>query len=114
MFYWKIRFIIFSPYLLIFSFCKKGCVIHITIKNFINLVCKKLKIKITWRGKGINERAYDENGNVIIKIDKNYFRPTEVDTLLGDASKARKILKWKPKTNIKELVKEMVNAELKK
>ena len=83
-----------------------------TVKQFINLVCKKLKIKITWRGKGINERAYDENGNVIIKIDKNYFRPTEVDTLLGDASKARRILKWKPKVNIHGLIEEMISYEM--
>ena len=76
------------------------------------MVCKKLKIKIIWRGKGINERAYDENGNVIIKIDKNYFRPTEVDTLLGDASKARRILKWKPKVNIHGLIEEMISYEM--
>ena len=65
-------------------------------------------------GKGIKAKCYDINGNCIIECDKAYFRPLEVDTLLGDSSKARKILKWKPKTNIKELVKEMVNAELKK
>ncbi len=83
-----------------------------TVKQFINLVCKKLKIKIIWRGKGIKERAYDENGDVIIKIDKNYFRPTEVDTLLGDASKARRILKWKPKVNIHGLIEEMISYEM--
>ena len=83
-----------------------------TVKKFINLVCKKLKIKIIWKGKGIKERAYDENGNVIIKIDKNYFRPTEVDTLLGDASKARRILKWKPKVNIHGLIEEMISYEM--
>ena len=83
-----------------------------TVKQFINLVCKKLQIKIRWSGKGISEKAYDENGEVIIRIDKKYFRPTEVDTLLGDASKARRILKWKPKVNIHGLIEEMINYEM--
>ena len=85
-----------------------------SIKDFANLVMLELGIKFIWRGKGINAKCYDNNGNCIIECDKAYFRPLEVDTLLGDSSKARKILKWKPKTNIKELVKEMVKVELKK
>ncbi len=85
-----------------------------SIKDFANLVMLELGIKFSWRGKGINAKCYDNNGNCIIECDKAYFRPLEVDTLLGDSSKARKILKWKPKTNIKELVKEMVKVELKK
>ena len=83
-----------------------------TVKQFINLVCKQLKIRIKWKGKGLNEKAYDENGNAIIKIDKNYFRPAEVDSLQGDASKARKILSWKPKIKIHQLIKEMINYEM--
>ena len=82
-----------------------------TVKQFVNLVCKELRIKIKWSGKGLNEKAVDEKGNVIIKIDKNYFRPAEVDTLLGDASKARKILGWKPKMNIHDLIKDMIKNE---
>ena len=85
-----------------------------SIKDFANLVMLELGIKFIWRGKGINSKCYDTNGNCIIECDKAYFRPLEVDTLLGDSSRARKILKWKPKTNIKELVKEMVKVELKK
>ena len=85
-----------------------------SIKDFANLVMLELGIKFSWRGKGINAKCYDNNGNCIIECDKAYFRPLEVDTLLGDSSKARKILKWKPKTNIKKLVKEMVKVELKK
>ena len=85
-----------------------------SIKDFANLVMLELGIKFSWKGKGINAKCYDNNGNCIIECDKAYFRPLEVDTLLGDSSKARKILKWKPKTNIKELVKEMVKVELKK
>ena len=61
----------------------------------------------------IYSKCYDQNGNCIIECDKAYFRPLEVDTLLGDSSKAKKELKWKPKTSIKKLVKEMVNSELK-
>ena len=63
-------------------------------------------------GTGINSKCYDDEGNCIISCDKNYYRPLEVDTLLGNATKAQKELKWKPKINIKLLVKEMVNSEL--
>jgi len=82
-------------------------------KEFINLSLKELNIKYRWKGKGINEKCYDDKGNCIIECDKEYFRPLEVDTLLGDSSKARKELKWKLKYNITNLVKEMVNFELK-
>tara|TARA_B100000989_G_scaffold289825_1_gene262221 strand:- start:1823 stop:2854 length:1032 start_codon:yes stop_codon:yes gene_type:complete len=84
-----------------------------TVKQFIDLTCKELKLKIKWKGKGLNEVAYDRNGKAIIRIDKNYFRPAEVDSLLGDPSKAKKILKWKPKTDIKNLIKEMIASEYK-
>src|SRR6056300_1626296 len=67
--------------------------VQYSIKEFINLTAKKLKIKISWRGKGINQKAYDKNGNVIIQCDKQYFRPLDVNTLLGDSKKARKKLK---------------------
>ena len=82
-----------------------------TVKQFINFVCKELKIKIRWTGKGLNEKAIDNKGNTLIKIDKKYFRPSEVDTLLGDASKAKKILGWKPKMNIHDLIKDMISFE---
>jgi len=85
-----------------------------TVKQFVNLVLRELKIKYRWQGKGINEKCYDENNNCIVACDKEYFRPLEVDTLLGNSKKARKELKWKPKTSIKTLVKEMVNFDLKK
>ena len=84
-----------------------------SVKEFINLSLKELNIKYRWKGKGINEKCYDDKGNCIIECDKEYFRPLEVDTLLGDSSKARKELKWKLKYNITNLVKEMVNFELK-
>ena len=85
-----------------------------TVKQFVNLVLQELSIKYKWRGKGINEKCYDSNNNCIVACNREYFRPLEVDTLLGNSRKARKELKWKPKTSIKTLVKEMVNFDLKK
>jgi len=82
-----------------------------TVKQFINLVCKQLEIKIKWKGKGLKEKAYNDDGKAIIKIDKSYFRPTEVDSLLGDASKARRILSWKPKMSVDDLIKDMITHE---
>ena len=87
--------------------------LQINIKQFVNLVLKELKIKVTWRGHGINEKAYDEKGNLIIACDKAYYRPLEVNSLLGSSKKAYKKLGWKPKTKVKELIKEMVSEELK-
>jgi len=84
-----------------------------SVKYFIDQTAKYLNIKLNWKGKGINTKAYDEKGNCIIECDKKYFRPTEVDLLLGNANKARKFLKWKSKTNLDALVKEMVDEELK-
>ena len=85
-----------------------------TVKQFVNLVLQELSIKYRWRGKGINEKCYDSNNNCIVACDEEYFRPLEVDTLLGNSRKARRELKWKPKTSIKTLVREMVNFDLKK
>ena len=84
-----------------------------TVKHFVEKVAKYLDIKLNWKGKGIKTKAYDENGSCIIECHKKYFRPTEVDILLGNAAKAKNKLKWKPKTNIDDLVKEMVNEDLK-
>ena len=85
-----------------------------TVKNFVNLVLDELKIKFIWKGRGINEKCFDESGNCIVACDKEYFRPLEVDTLIGDSRKAKKELNWKPKISIKELVREMVNYDFKK
>ena len=85
-----------------------------TVKHFVNLVLKELNIKFKWKGKGIKEKCFDNNGNCIVACDKEYFRPLEVDTLLGNSNKAKKELKWKPKTSIEMLVKEMVSFDLKK
>jgi GDPmannose 4,6-dehydratase len=82
-----------------------------TVKDFINLTAMQLKMKIFWKGKNLKEKAYF-NDKVIIEIDKKYFRPTEVDSLRGDYSKAKKKLRWKPRITIKELIKEMISSEL--
>ena len=83
-----------------------------TVKNFVNLVAKQLEIKISWKGKGINEKAVNENGKTIVACDKAYYRPLEVNNLLGDAKKARKKLKWNPKINLNELISEMIEYEM--
>ena len=83
-----------------------------SVKQFVELVLKELKIKFNWKGKGKNTKCLDMNGNVIVECDKSYYRPLEVDTLLGDARKARKELNWKNKIDIKELVKDMIDSEI--
>ena len=83
-----------------------------TVKQFVNLTLKELRIKYLWKGKGINSKCYDVHGNCIISCDEEYYRPLEVDTLLGNSNKARRELKWKPKISLKNLIKEMVNSEL--
>ena len=85
---------------------------HYSVRDFINEASKNLDIKIVWSGKGLKEVGF-YNGKNIIKIDPRYFRPTEVETLLGDASKAKKKLNWSPKISFKQLVKEMVDEDLK-
>ncbi len=82
-----------------------------SIKQFINISSKKIGLKILWKGKGLNEKAFNEKGEIIIQCDKNYFRPLDVNTLLGDARKARKNLKWKPKENLNSLIDEMIKSE---
>ena len=82
-----------------------------SVKQFVDLVLKEPKIKFKWSGKGINRKCFDMKGNCIIQSDKKYYRPLEVDTLLGDAKKAKKELKWKPSYKINDLVREMVYFE---
>jgi GDPmannose 4,6-dehydratase len=82
-----------------------------SIKDFINRTAKYLELKINWTGSGINQKAYLDN-KCIIECKKKYFRPSEVDTLIGDYSKAKKLLKWKPKKDISQLIKDMVDFEL--
>ncbi len=84
------------------------------IREFVLMVSKKLGMKIVWKGKGLKEVGYDKvSKKVIIEIDKNYIRPLDVNTLLGDSRKARKKLKWKPKVSIENLINEMITEEIK-
>ena len=83
-----------------------------SVRDFINLAAKNLDMTIEWKGKNEKEVGIYKNQE-IIKIDTNYYRPTEVDTLLGDSSKAKKKLGWQPKISFEELVKEMVESDLK-
>ena len=85
--------------------------VQYSIKQFINITAKKLNMKIKWKGSGLNEKAYNHKNVSIIECDTNYFRPLDVNTLLGDAKKARKKLKWKPKENIYSLIDEMIVSE---
>ena len=87
--------------------------VQYTVRDFVNIAAVELGIKLKWEGTGINETATDEKtGKTIVKIDLRYFRPTEVETLLGDSTKAREKLNWVPKISFKELVKEMVMYDL--
>ena len=84
-----------------------------TVKKFIEIVSKKLDISLKWVGKGINEKGIDkDNGRVIIDLDKKYLRPSEVDFLRGDFSKARKLLRWSPKISTDNLIDDMIDEEL--
>jgi GDPmannose 4,6-dehydratase len=83
-----------------------------SVRDFATIAASKLGIPIRWQGKGIDERGYDSSGNCIVAVDPRYFRPTEVDTLLGNPAKARQKLGWRPRTSFEELVTEMVNSDL--
>lgn len=84
-----------------------------SVRDFATLAARQLDIELTWEGKGINEQGLDQDGNVIIKVDPRYFRPAEVETLLGDPTKAKEKLGWAPRTTFEELVVEMVDADYK-
>jgi GDPmannose 4,6-dehydratase len=87
--------------------------IKITVRQFVDWAFAEVGITLAWKGEGIDEKGYDAaTGNSLVEIDPRYFRPTEVDLLVGDASKAEKNLGWKPKLSVAELVKEMVQSDL--
>lgn len=83
-----------------------------SVREFVDAVAREMEINLTWRGSGLDEQGINDEGRVIIAIDPRYFRPAEVDTLLGDASKAKRELGWEPKIGFNELVQEMVQADL--
>ena len=84
-----------------------------SVREFVQRCAKLLELDLTWSGSGVEEKAVDRKGKVVVAVDPRYFRPTEVETLLGDASKAQRELGWVPRTSFDELVREMVEADLK-
>nr|WP_178111642.1 GDP-mannose 4,6-dehydratase [Rhizobium skierniewicense] len=87
--------------------------VQYSVRDFVNTAAGEIDMKIDWRGTGVDEKGYDEKGRCIVSVDPRYFRPAEVETLLGDASKAREKLGWTPKITFNELVSEMMREDLK-
>jgi GDPmannose 4,6-dehydratase len=83
-----------------------------SVRDFVTAVAQELGLSIEWTGNGLDERGIDDKGRCIVSVDPRYFRPTEVETLLGDASRARNELGWQPKTTFKELVAEMAKEDM--
>jgi GDPmannose 4,6-dehydratase len=83
------------------------------VRSFVQRCAEKLGLELTWQGSGVDEKAYDKDGKLVVAVDPRYFRPTEVETLLGDPSKAQRELGWTPRTTFEQLVDEMVEADLK-
>jgi GDPmannose 4,6-dehydratase len=86
--------------------------VQYSVRDFVELAAAELETKISWEGNALDEKGYDQHGKCIVRIDPRYFRPTEVETLLGDATKAREKLGWSPKITFAEMVKEMAAADL--
>lgn len=87
--------------------------VQYSVRDFVNAAAAELGVTITWKGDGVDEKGFDASGKCIVAVDPRYFRPAEVETLLGDANKARDMLGWTPKTTFAELVREMVREDLK-
>ncbi len=87
--------------------------VQYSVRDFVNAAAKELGMEIRWEGNGVDEKGYDSHGKCIVAVDPRYFRPTEVETLLGDPTKAKEKLGWTPKTTFEELVAEMVREDLK-
>jgi GDPmannose 4,6-dehydratase len=87
--------------------------VQYSVRDFVNAAAKELGIEVRWEGKGVDEKGFNNEGKCIVAVDPRYFRPTEVETLLGDATKAHQKLGWKPKITFDQLVAEMVREDLK-
>jgi GDPmannose 4,6-dehydratase len=87
--------------------------VQYSVRDFVNAAAKELGMQIRWEGQGVDEKGYDASGKCIVAVDPRYFRPTEVETLLGDPTKAKEKLGWTPKISFGELVSEMVREDLK-
>ena len=84
-----------------------------SVRDFVDAAAEELGLKISWQGSGVDETGTEQSGKIIVRVDPRYFRPTEVETLLGDPTKAREKLGWIPKISFRELVAEMVREDLK-
>lgn len=84
-----------------------------SVREFVELAAAELSIQLSWRGEGIESKGFDQNGKCVVSVDPRYFRPTEVEALLGDAGKAKRKLGWVPKITFRQLVEEMVREDLK-
>jgi GDPmannose 4,6-dehydratase len=84
-----------------------------SVRDFVNFAAQEIDLNIRWEGEGVHEKGYADDGKCLVAIDPRYFRPAEVDTLLGDASKAKNKLGWAPQTSFSELVSEMMREDLK-
>ncbi len=87
--------------------------VQYSVRDFVTMTAACLDIRLEWKGQGAEEQAYDQHGKAVVAVDPRYFRPAEVETLLGDASKARRELGWSPKTDFRTLVEEMATEDLK-
>ncbi|QJP99150.1 GDP-mannose 4,6-dehydratase [Herbaspirillum rubrisubalbicans Os34] len=87
--------------------------VQYSVREFVDAAAREIDLAITWKGEGVNEKGFDSNGKCIVAVDPRYFRPAEVETLLGDATKAREKLGWTPKITFQELVSEMMREDLK-
>lgn len=86
--------------------------VQYSVREFVDIAAKELGMQVRWEGEGVDEKGYDTNGKCIVAVDPRYFRPTEVETLLGDPSKAKEKLGWTPRTTFAELVQGMVQEDL--
>jgi len=84
-----------------------------SVRDFVNTAAAEIDMQITWKGEGVDEKGYDAQGNCIIAVDSRYFRPAEVETLLGDPGKAKEKLGWVPEITFNELVTEMMREDMK-
>jgi GDPmannose 4,6-dehydratase len=87
--------------------------VQFSVRDFVTMAAACLDIHLQWKGTGLEEQAYDQNGESMVAVDRRYFRPAEVETLLGDATKARKQLGWSPRIDFRSLVEEMALEDLK-
>jgi GDPmannose 4,6-dehydratase len=87
--------------------------VQYSVREFVDAAAREIGLSISWKGEGVDEKGYDAEGKCIVAVDPRYFRPTEVETLLGDATKAKEKLGWSPKITFKELVSEMMREDLK-